>query len=106
MRGLCGGHWCGALVAKEDDCRGDDIGFLALYSEDGIITGQACEAYEHDCHLIEGGRLDGQRAHFTYRFEGGYVDAKLVVKGDLMVGTFYASKCACDLAITMHRIDG
>lgn len=100
------GHWCGALVGKDSDCRGDDVGYLALrMNEEGAIEGQACEAFEHDCHLIEKGTLDGQEVKFHYKFTGGYVDAKLVAKGDVMQGTLYASKCSCDVPFTFHRIE-
>ena len=69
------------------------------------MEGQACEAYEHDCHIIEKGTLDGQQVKFHYKFTGGYVDAKLVAKGDVMHGTLYASKCSCDVPFTFHRIE-
>ena len=100
------GHWCGKLVGKDGDCRGDDVGYLALrMNDEGNVEGQACEAYEHDCHLIEKGVLEGQSVKFHYKFTGGYVDAKLVVKGNVMQGTLYASKCSCDLPFTFHRIE-
>jgi hypothetical protein len=98
------GHWCGKLVGKERDCRGDDVGYLTLRMNEATIEGQACEAHDHDCHLIEKGLLDGQQVKFHYKFSGGYVDAKLVVKGDVMQGKLYASKCSCDVPFTFHRI--
>ncbi len=98
------GHWCGRAVDSDAACTGDEVGLLLLAQDGAGLDGQACEAHEHDCHLLEKGTVDGRHVTFHYSFKNGYVDAKLSVEGDVMTGTFFASKCKCDIRRTFYRI--
>jgi hypothetical protein len=98
------GHWCGRQVASDAECTGDETGLLLLNHEGETLGGQACEAHEHDCHVLEKGRVVSDRIAFHYSFRDGYVDAKLAIDGDVMIGSFWASKCKCDISRTFYRI--
>jgi hypothetical protein len=81
------------------------VGLLLLKQNEDTLGGQACEALDHDCHIIEKGRVDGREVRFHYSFEGGYIDAVLTLEGNLLTGKLYASKCNCQLAAHFHRLD-
>lgn len=98
------GHWCGRPVDQDAECVGDETGLLLLKQDDRALEGQACEAHNHDCHVIERAHVVGDQVAFHYSFDNGTVDAKLSVEGDVMRGTFFASKCKCDLNRTFYRI--
>lgn len=98
------GHWCGRRVATDAECVGDEAGLLLLNQAGNEVDGQACEAHNHDCHVIEKGVIDGRNVAFYYSFADGNVDAKLTVKGDVLTGTYFASKCKCTLSQTFYRI--
>ncbi len=98
------GHWCGRKVSKDADCVGDEVGLLLLSQDGDTVDGQACEAHEHDCHVLERGLVSGRQVAFHYSFQGGHVDATLELRGDTLEGKFFASKCKCDLRQTFYRI--
>jgi hypothetical protein len=98
------GHWCGKLVESDAECTGDDLGMLLITQTDENLSGQACESQDHDCHVMEKGRIDGADVTFHYSFAGGYVDAALTVDDNVMTGKLYASKCDCHLPYTFYRI--
>ena len=99
------GHWCGTKVEKDDECVGDEAGYLLLKQSGDKVTGQACEALDRDCYVIEDGTIDGSAVTFRYTFAEFEVAAKLEVAEDRMSGVLHSSKCDCDIGFNFHRID-
>jgi len=99
------GHWCGTRVTKDEHCAGDDVGYLLLDQQSNQIDGQACEAFEHDCYILEDGKLEGGYVTFRYTFREGSVNAKLSVLDDSLAGVYFASKCDCNVPFRFYRIE-
>jgi hypothetical protein len=47
------GVWCGKAVEKQEYCKGDEAGFLNVKQVGVGLSGEYCEAYQHDCLQIK-----------------------------------------------------
>lgn len=99
------GAWCGKQVATAAECVGDEVEYLELTQVADTVTGRVCEAYDKDCNDIQSGAVSDERFTFFYTFSSDRVDAAFdVVDTNLMQGSFFSTKCACNLPLTLHRI--
>ena len=100
------GEWCGKQVATPADCVGHEVEYLALTQTAAAVTGKVCEAYEKDCNDIQSGAVSDRSLSFFYTFAGYRVDASLeIAEANRMQGSFYSTKCACELPLTFYRIE-
>jgi hypothetical protein len=99
------GAWCGKQVATAAECVGDEVEYLELTQVADTVTGRVCEAYDKDCNDIQSGTVSDERFTFFYTFSTDRVDADLaVVDSNRMQGSFFSTKCGCDLPYTFYRI--
>jgi hypothetical protein len=100
------GAWCGKQVATAAECVGDEVEYLELNQAANVVTGKVCEAYDNDCNDIQSGTVAEERLDFFYTFSGFRVDATLdILDASTMRGSFTSNKCACSIALTMHRLN-
>ena len=73
------GEWCQNAV--------EGIGYMKLdHTADDRVAGVVCEGPGKDCLDILGGRTDGQRLNFLYRFDQTDVEVEAALEGDRLVG--------------------
>jgi len=111
-KGDVSGTWCGRDVAAAADCVGDEVFYLDLVQAGSEVTGDWCEAYNHDCLPIE----EGTFANRTLTFDApvdttSTVTASLTMSddGQRLGGKFAetdnSSGGSVSLSVTLHRID-
>ena len=99
------GAWCGANVATAVECVGDEVGYLELTQSGETVSGQSCEAFEHDCQAVQAGTFSGNHLSYFYTFDVYRVDASFdVASATTLHGTFHSDKCNCDQPLTLHRV--
>lgn len=97
------GAWCGREVAAATECVGDEVTYLELEQDGASVTGQYCEAFGHECYALAGS-VEGNELTFEYHFSGYTVTATLEI-GPSLKGTFFSTKCGCEIPVEVFGID-
>ena len=102
------GVWCGKAVEKQEYCKGDDLGFLNVKQVGVGLSGEYCEAYQHDCYQIRGGEVSDKNVKFSIIFhEKGLQKVNFnlrLLDDNYLKGTLFSSKCNCDFPASFFRI--
>ena len=104
--GAVSGAWCGREVSSAEECVGDEVFYVELEGAAAALSGQACEAYGKECYALIDATLQGRELTYSYEFSGYRVDADLTLgaDGETLSGVLFATKCGCEIPITLHRI--
>lgn len=62
------GNWCGKQVTRAEDCRGDEVMYLAIAEVSGpsAYAGQVCEAFQKDCLGADFGAVTSSKAEIAF----------------------------------------
>jgi hypothetical protein len=103
------GAWCGKDVAAAAACVGDEAIYLQLTQSGSAVTGTYCEDYAAtECYTLDGGTLAGSALTFSYDLpptDSVSATLSLATSGETMTGAMTSTKCGCDIAVTLHRLD-
>ncbi len=105
--GSVSGAWCDVGATTAAACAGDDVFYLELTQAGTTVTGSLCEGLGHDCVTVDNGSFFDNELTFDCTFTEGSVDATLTLAGDSrqLSGKLASTKCACDIPLTLHRLD-
>ncbi len=102
--GIVEGSWCGKAVETDEQCGGDETFYAKLEQSESSVTGEFCEAYDHDCSPIQDGKVEGNTLTFSYSFESETVSGTFTLDGDTLVGSLFSTKCDCSIPKTLYRL--
>lgn len=93
-------------VGSAAECIGDEVLFVELSDDAGLLSGKACEAYAKECYELVDATVQGRHVVFAYEFSGYRVDAdfELSADGSTLSGAYASTKCGCEVPVTLHRV--
>jgi hypothetical protein len=97
------GGWCGIQVTAAVDCIGDEVTYLEFEQNGSAIAGQYCEAFGKDCYPLTG-TVEGTVLTFEYHFSQYTVTGTFEI-GASLKGTFYSTKCGCEIPVEVFGIE-